>query len=130
MAQPDVIAFLRDLLISEGVGVEVRGGRGEPDDVPPFIVLEEAGALRDKSLPAYLPFRVGMTCFGLTEREASELYRTTTDILHRLGPLIENGVGMLRAYDETGPQPRDQAETRWPARYGVIGLYMVDTLLS
>jgi hypothetical protein len=129
MTQPDVIAFLRDILV-DVVAVPVRGGRAEPDDAPPFILIEEAGALHDMSLPAYLPFRVAMTCFGSTEREASELWRTTTDTLHRLGPLIEGGVGMLRAYDETGPQPRDQGETRWPARYGIIGLYLVDTNLD
>ena len=129
MTQPDVIEFMRTMLASQ-MACPVRGGRAEPSDVPPFIVIEEAGSLRSMYLPVYLPFRIGMTCFGKTEREASELWRTTTDILHGLGPLIEDGVGMYGAYDETGPQPRDQAETRWPARYGVIGVYLLDMTLT
>lgn len=135
MTQPDVLAFLQSA-ISDGLTTSddppppVRNARLEVGDEPPCVLLEEAGFLRDPSLSMYAPYRVSVTTYGRTEFEASELYRRVTDLLHRRGPEIVDGVGLWRAYDETGSQPRDDPDTRWPARFGIVGLYMPDTILS
>lgn len=128
---PDVIGYVRTVLlenlaVSDVPSPEVRGGRLEPGDEPPVILLEEAGALRDPSLPIYAPFRVSVTAYGRTDREASDLYGAVMEVMHRRGPEVVGDVGLWRAYDETGPQPRDDAGTRWPARFGILGLVVAD----
>lgn len=135
MTQPDPIGYVRavllqELAVSDDPGPAVRGGRLEPGDEPPVILLEEAGALRSPTVGIYMPFRVMVTVFGPTDREASDLYRTVTDVMHRRGPEIVDGVGLWRCYDETGPQPRDDPDTRWPARFGILALYLADQTLE
>mgnify|MGYP001216041185 CR=1 FL=1 len=139
MSQPDVIAFLRALLLelAEGTDIEdvpVRGDRLEPGDNPdtvPVILLEDAGALRGRGVPAYLPYRVMVTAFGRTEKQAADVLRTTTDLLHDYGPLVDDDrVGLWKAFDETGPQPRQEPDTRWAARFSVFALYIPDAVLA
>ena len=139
MTQPDVTAFLRSLLLDEASGtpiedVAIRCDRLEPGDDPdsaPVLLLEEAGAIRDPAVPVYRPFRVMVTAYGRTEKVAGDILRSTTDILHGIGPLVDaDGVGLWNAFDETGPQPRQDPETRWPARFCIMDLYMADTLVT
>lgn len=111
-------------------GVAVRVGRAEDSDQPPFLLLEQAGEIHDRGLPAYLPARVSVTAFGLDEDQAILLYRAASDLFHRVGPVVIDGVGMWKAFDETGPQPREETNTNWSARYGVIAIYMADVRLN
>ena len=131
----DVIGFVKTFLEQRANytvldGIPIRGGRLEREDVPPALLLEPAGALRHESLPAYLPFRVALTAYGRTDREASEVYATATGLLHRAGKVVIDGVAMWDAFDETGPSPRDDASTSWPATYGVVALYMPDVAID
>ena len=128
--QPDVLTFVRDWLRGESVGTDLAGVAmltydDEGRHAPPFVLLEEAGFLRHPEVPAYLPFRLSVTVYARTNREANSLYRTLTDLLHgATNILADDGVGMWLAQDETGPQPGP--EGRWPARMGVFALYMPD----
>lgn len=133
---PEPVLFVQALLISlqSGTAIEdvaIRVGRLESEDVPPVMLLESAGELRHTSVSAFLPARVSFTTYGRTEDEALLLYRATANLLHRRGPtLLDDGVGMWRAFDETGPQPREDPDTTWSARFGVMAIYMPDVALS
>jgi hypothetical protein len=134
MGQPDVVTFVKTWLREEAVGTDLENvamlvydddGRHQP----PFLIFEEAGFLRSAYVPAYLPFRLSATVYARTNREASALYRTLSDLLHgATNILADDGMGMWQATDETGPQPGP--EGRWPARTGVFALYMPDRALS
>ena len=131
----DVPAFVKTILElgADGTaleGVSIRVGRLEPADEPPVGLLETAGAIHDETLPAYLPFRVSMTWYAATPWGADQLYGAATDLLHRAGPLVIDGIGLWRAFDETGPSPRDDANTNWSATFGVVALYMPDVALT
>lgn len=135
MTAADPVAFLMALLAADANGTEIedvpiRAGRLENADAPPVLLLEASGWLRHDQLPTLLPARVSVTAYGRTEAEADTLLRAATDIFHRQGPRVIDGVGMWRAFDETGPQPRDEPDTRWPARFSVAALYMPDVALS
>lgn len=131
----DPTLFARTVLLADASGTEIDGldvriGRLENTDTAPVLLLEDAGWIRHDILPTFLPARVSLTAFGRTEAEASLLLRAATDILHRAGPRVIDGVGMWKALDETGPQPRDEPEARWPARFTVMALYMPDVTLA
>lgn len=135
--QPDVVEFAIGLLADSGatglVGVVLRGGLLEPDDDPrvtPAIVLEEAGWIREHGIGLYSPFRLGIWTYAADERAAAALYRVVTDVFHRAGPVIRDGVGLHRAYDETGASPVSDPATHWSARYGVVAMYLADQLLT
>lgn len=135
--QPDVIAFAIALLEDAGTeeleGVVFRGGKFEPEDDPrvnPIAVLEEAGWIRERGIGLYSPFRMGVTTYAVDERTAAAVYRAVTDYLHRLGPVVRDGVGLHRAYDETGPSPVADPQTRWSARFGVVDMYVADQVLT
>lgn len=131
--QPDVLSFVRDWLRTasdatdlERVAILVYEDEGRHQ--PPFVLLEEAGFIRHPEVSAYLPFRMSVTVYARTGREANSLYRTLTDLLHgTVNVLADDGVGFWSAQDETGPQPGP--EGRWPARTGVVALYMPDRAL-
>jgi hypothetical protein len=133
MIQPDVVEFIKTWLREQSTGTALErtailtyddDGRHQP----PFVFLEEAGHLRDPGVPAYLPYRLSVTVYARTNREANSLYRTLTDLLHgATNVLADDGVGFWQATDETGPQPGP--EGRWPARFGVFALYMPDRAL-
>ena len=115
-------------------GIPVRCARLEASDAPPVLLLGDAGWLRHPTLPMLAPLRLGVTAFGVSERQAVTLWQAASDILHRRGPLIAtiDGADVLlyQILDETGPSERDDPDTRWPARYGVFDLFMADRTLG
>jgi hypothetical protein len=132
---PEPVLFVQALLYqlrpNTAIGdVEIRVGRLEREDVPPVILLENAGELSDRSLPAFLPARVSFTTYGRSEDEAILIYRVVHNLLHRRGPTRIENVAMWRAFDETGPQVREDPNTNWTARFGVMGIYMPDVALT
>ena len=135
---PDVLDFLKDLIVEFGAttdiaGITVRRGRLAAADDPmtaPVILLEEAGSLEATTYRVYLPFRVEITVLAQTEGEASRLLRALMRILTGLTNVIRSGVALGCVLDETGPQPRQDADTDWPGRSTIAGLYMPSVLLS
>lgn len=133
--QPDVVTFIKDWMDTQKAGTTladylIRAYESQGHDEPPYIVLEDAGALRDRGVPAYLPYRLSLTAFGRTETEAAALYRSATNLLHDAKNVLVNGVGFWGAFDETGPQPRRDPDSRWPARFGIVDLYMPDRAIA
>ncbi len=133
--QPDVIEFMRVWLDDQKAGTTldhtlIRAYEAAGHDEPPFLLLEDAGAVRDRGVPAYLPFRMSLTAFGRTEAEAAALYRSATNLLHDAKNVLVAGFGFWGAFDETGPQPRRDSESRWPARFGIVDLYMPDRAIT
>jgi hypothetical protein len=135
MEQPDVVEFVRTWLEGEAGGTSLEGTpirAYEPQgyDTPPYVLLEDAGFIRDRGVPAYLPFRLSLTAFGRTETEAAALYRSATNLLHDAKNVLVGGVGFWGAFDETGSQPRNDPGSKWPARFGITDLYMPDRAIS
>ena len=135
MKSPDVVAFARDLLLEFAPGTPladavIRADRLEAGDEPPAVLLGDSGALRHHTLPAFRPARLTVRTFGQSEEEAAALYRAVSDLLHRLGPLVRGGVGLWAAFDETGPQPSIDPDTRWPIAFGVFDLHVADRVLT
>lgn len=136
MEQPDVVEYMRTWLETASTGTDLAGTRilayeGQGYDTPPFILLEDAGWLRDRGVPAYLPFRLSLTAFGRTRTEAAALYRSATNLIHDAkNQLGSDGVGFWGAFDETGAQPREGPESKWPARFGIIAIYMPDRAIA
>jgi hypothetical protein len=133
--QPDVVEFIRDWLDSQKEGTTlagtlIRSYDMSGSDEPPFLLLEDDGHIRDRGVPAYLPFRLSLTAFGRTEKEAAALYRSATNLLHDAKNVLVDGIGFWGAFDETGPQPRREPETRWPARFGIVDIYMPDRAIT
>ena len=131
MSSPDPLAFARDLLLELVPGtalatVPIRADCLEEGDEPPVILLRDAGALRHRGLPAFHPARVDVVCYGETPEQAASLFRGVSDLLHRAGPLKRDGVALWKAYDETGPSPSVDPDTRWPLAFGVVALHLAD----
>jgi hypothetical protein len=130
--QPDVPEMVRRFFeeVAPGTTLEdvlIRAHDLNGNEEPPFVLLEEAGAIHSAEVPAYLPFRLALTTFGRTEAEAALLYRRVTSALHnRTNWLGTDGFGFWQATDETGPQPRNDASASWPARFGITDLFMPD----
>jgi hypothetical protein len=133
--QPDVVLFMRTWLDAQKAGTTLAGTvirdyELQGYDEPPCVLLEDAGFLRDRGVPAYLPFRLSVTAFGRTETEAAALYRSVTNLLHDAKNQLVDGVGFWGAFDETGSLPRQDSESRWPARFGITDIYMPDRAIS
>lgn len=133
--QPDVVEFVKTWLDAQKPGTTLADTRiqaydAQGFDEPPFVLLEDAGWLRDRGVPAYLPFRLSVTAFGRTQTEAAALYRSVTNLLHNARNVLLDGVGFWGAFDESGSQPRQDPESRWPARFGVTDIYMPDRALA
>lgn len=132
--QPDVLGFLRDWLRSESAGtalerVDVVAYDDDGRHAPPFVLLEEAGAVRLDGAAFYQPYRVAWTVWARTNREAAALSRALTDIVHGADRAWgADGVGFAHAAEEVGPQPGP--EGRWPARTGVVALYAPDRAIT
>jgi hypothetical protein len=138
MTAPDPLGFLLGYLLEnvEGTvldGVPLRGGNTEPGDEPPMVLLEEAGHLRDRSVP-WQSVRINVRAFGplgpAGPRLSSELYRAVAELTHGVGPTTRSGVAVARMFEETGPQPAEDPDTRWPETFGVIVLEMADRVLT
>ena len=131
----DTVAALRDVLLDrmagssiEAVPVRTKHKEGE---TPPFILLGEGGSIRLPSVPLYAPARVQLESWGLDEDQAVEIYLTAAQLLHRLGPVVINGVGIFRIFEETGLQPPFvDPDTGWWRAFGVFDLTMVDQILA
>jgi hypothetical protein len=132
----DPLAAFRESLLALApstalASVAVRTNVKHADDVPPFVVIAEGGAIRHRTGPAYAPARVNFSAWGIDADQAVELYLTASQLLHRLGPLVRNGAGIFRIYDETGvQQPFEDPDTGWWRAFGVFDLVMVDRPVS
>lgn len=131
----DVLVFAKALLTLRGSGTLIDGVPIwpyylEPTADLPCILLEEAGAIHEPGVAAYLPFRVAMSAFGATEEVSAALWRVAMFVFHRSGQVTINGVMLGGAFDETGPQPRRDPNTSWPGTWGVIALYMADQVTT
>ena len=120
MEQPDVPVFVRDWLDSAKVGTSlepylIRAYERLGHDSPPYVLLEDAGAIRDRGVPAYLPFRLSVTAFGRTETEAAALYRSVTNLLHDAKNVLVAGVGFW------GRLRRDRSPATQRSRQQVAG---------
>lgn len=129
------IVFARELILelvaglppgSALEGVAVDGYKLEGGGIPPRIVLKAGGDVHERGVGMLNPARVKATCYGSSAREAELMYRALVALLHQAGPLIRDGVGLFKAYDETGPQALTDPETRWDAAFGVIDLHLAD----
>lgn len=124
-------AFLQQFAPDTAIeNVPVRVMRLEQDDMPPALLLEPAGEVHERSLPVFLPARVAVVAYALSADAALLLYRTASDLFHRTGPVLIDGIGLFKAFDETGPQPRDEPNTTWHGVFGVIALYMADQAIQ
>ena len=135
---PDVLTFLQGLILELAPGtafdgVDVRRARLAASDDPTenaVILLEEAGALELPTYRAYSPFRVDIAVLAPTEGDASRILTPLIRTLTSLTNVIRSGVALGCVLDETGPQPRQDADTDWPGRSTIVGLYMPSVLLS
>ena len=132
VASPDPVAVLRAILLArlEATGqtaVTVVGNVRSAGVEPPFYVLSEAGALRARGPGAYSPARVGLSAWAATEDAAAAAYRLASDLLHRQGPLVVDGAGVWKIFDETGLQrPLPDPDSDWWSASGVFDLVMTD----
>lgn len=135
VVQPDVPEFMRVWLDAQKAGTSlagtlIRAYELTGHDEPPCVLLEDSGWVRDRGLPAYTPFRLSLTTLGRTDKEAATLFRSVTNLMHDAKNVLVNGFGFWGAFDETGPQPRQAPETRWPARFGIVAIYMPDRAIT
>jgi len=125
------VKFARNLILELAAGtlledVPVDAYRLEAEGEPPRIVLKEGGDVHERGVGMLNPARIRATCYGTDPRQASRMYRALVAILHRAGPLVRDGVGLFKAFDETGPQPLTDPDTRWDAVFGVFDLHLAD----
>ena len=136
VAVVDSVAFCRAHLAALAAGtqieaVPVRASVREDGDEPPFFVMAEGGELAHPTLPLLQPARVELTSWGLTEGQAVTNWRVARALLHRSGPVVIDGVGMFKAFDETGLQrPFQDPDTEWWRAFGVFDLHLVDRVLA
>jgi hypothetical protein len=130
----DPLGFLLSYLTEQAPGtalegVAIRGGDLQPGDEPPVLLLEEAGFIRDRSLP-WQAARIQARAIGplgpAGPRIASELFRAASGIVHGKGPLTRSGTAVAKMFEETGPQPVTNSDTKWPETFGVFVLEMAD----
>lgn len=135
----DALWFFRDLLLelaplelpagSPLREVPIDGGKLEAGRTPPVVLLEEVGAIRRKSV-GLLVARIRAKAFGLNEQHASAMFRELSALMNGRGPFVRTvdgkPVGLFRVYDETGPQPITDPDTRWDASFGVFDLHLAD----
>jgi hypothetical protein len=132
VAGPDPVALLRAILLerldrtSQAI-VPVIGNVRDADTEPPFYVASEAGSIHERSAPVLNPARVGLSAWALTEDAAAAAYRLAIDLLHRQGPLLIDGWGIWKVFNETGLQrPLRDPDSSWWLATGVFDLYMTD----
>jgi hypothetical protein len=131
----DPVAAFREVLLdllpaTAFAGVAVRT-RHEQDEAPPFYLAGEGGAIHHRTGPAYNPARVNLSAWALDQDQAAEMYLTAAQHLHRMGPLIKNGVGIFRIFEETGlQQPFPDPDTGWFRAFGAFDLVMVDRIVT
>lgn len=129
-AGPDPVAFTTTLLESlqpasaiEDVPVIAdRAGQVEP----PFLLVQDRLAVRDRGVGAYLPARVKVTAFGRSPEEAAAVYREASRLLHQRGPVSNDHGRAWRVFEEVGAQPVEDPDTKWSTTFGVFDLYMAD----
>jgi hypothetical protein len=132
----DPVAAFRDALLALApataiAGVAVRTNQRHDGDVPPYFVVSEGGDLQHRTAAVYNPARVNVSAYGLDADQAVDLFRTASQLVHRTGPLIRNGVGIFRIFAETGlQQPLEDPDTGWWRAFGVFDLVMVDRPVS
>ena len=132
----DPVAAFRDALLELApatalANVAVRTNDRHDDDAPPFVVVSEGGAIHHRTGPAYVPARVNLSAWGIDADQAVELYLTAAQLLHRLGPLVRNGIGIFKIFEETGlQQPFEDPDTGWWRAFGVFDLVMVDRIVT
>ena len=132
----DPVATFRELLLELAPltilgDLPVRTNARHDGDTPPYIVVSEGGAIHHRTGPAYAPARVNLSAWGIDADQAVEIYLTAAQLMHRLGPLVRNGVGIFKIFEETGlQQPFEDPDTGWWRAFGVFDLVMVDRLVS
>ena len=131
----DPVAALREILLERAIGTSLADvpvhTRRQDAEPPPFILVGEGGLVHHRSAPVYNPARVGFTAWTLTEEQAVELYLTAAQLLHRYGPVVREGVGVFRIFEETGmQQPFPDPDTGWWRAFGVFDLVMVDRIVT
>lgn len=135
-ASPDPVAVLRSILLARLAAtgqtvVPVVANVREAGGQVPFYVLSEAGALRARGPGAYGPARVGLAAWAATEDAAAAAYRLASDLLHRQGPLVVDGAGVWKVFDETGLQrPLPDPDSDWWSAQGVFDLVMTDRAIG
>lgn len=132
----DPVAAFRDALLALApataiAGVVIRTNKRHEGDSPPYFVVNEAGDIQHRTAPVYSPARVNLTAWALDADQAVDLYRTASQLVHRYGPLIRDGVGIFRIFAETGlQQPFEDPDTGWWRAFGVFDLAMVDRIVT
>lgn len=129
-AGPDPVAFLTTLLEARQPGSPIEGVPLATDRIgverPPFLLLQDRPAVRDRGVGAYLPARVRLAAYGRTAEEAAAMYRAASALLHRQGPVVNDHGRAWRVFEEVGSQPTEDPDTKWPITFGVFDLYMAD----
>ncbi len=127
---PDPVAFLAELLGSLQPGSALEGVPVLEDRIgaeqPPFLLLQDRLAVRDRGIGAYLPARVRLAAFGRAPEEAAAMYRAASALLHRKGPVVNDHGRAWRVFEEVGAQPYEDPDTKWPSTFGVFDVYMAD----
>ena len=131
-AYVDPVAAFRDALLALAPataidGVLIRTNKRHDGDAPPYLVVGEAGDIQHRTAAVYNPARVNLSVWGADADQAVDLYRTASQLVHRTGPFIRNGMGIFRIFAETGlQQPLEDPDTGWWRAFGVFDLVMVD----
>lgn len=136
VAVADPVAAFRAVLVARAAATgetlgTVRSHRHDGDE-PPYVLLREAGAPRERNAPVMNPARVAIQVFELDEAAAAAGYRRISALAHRAGPMTvdlddDGSVGVWKVFDETGVQtPVKDPDTGWWIAGGVFDLYMTD----
>lgn len=139
---PDTVATLRQLLLDRCTAVgdtppAIRSRRA-PEDLPPFVLLVEAGEVRARHAPVLTPASVSLAVFDVSPQAAVRRYRRLAAIVHGQYPSVveleaEDGgrVAVWKVFDETGPQgPVQEPDSGWWRVSGVFDLFMADRPLG
>jgi hypothetical protein len=131
----DPVAALRDALLALApstalAAIPVRTEHLEAE-APPFFLVGEAGAIHHRTGPVYNPARINLSAWALDQDQAVEMYLTAAALLHRYGPVVRNGIGIFRIFEETGlQQPFADPDTGWFRAFGAFDMVMVDRIVS
>jgi hypothetical protein len=131
----DPVVFLRDWYLELALGTPLEGVaiwtlKREPETLPPYLILAEAGDVRHPAGPAFAPARVELSAWHYTDREVATLFRTAIALVHRRHVVL-GGIGCFMARSETGLQrPFEDPDTGWWRGFGVIDLVLLDQLIT